>query len=174
MGYALFAAQKINYSNLVFNYQMQLDVISQKMLALTEYAANIADGRYSIEDYCNSTYSDPSNFVAFNSNQSEYVNAADEKYNFGTIAASNIPDFDESNEEHQAQYSSIYASLQDKYAKEYADQITKQLEVEEHKLELQKNKIETKLTAAQKQLEQIEQAEGQAIEKATPKYAGLG
>ena len=174
MGYALFAAQKINYSNLVFNYQMQLDVISQKMLALAEYAANISDGSYSIEDYCSSTYSDPTNFVMFNSNQSEYVATADEKYNFGTIASSNIPDFDESNEEHQVQYNSIYTALQDKYAKEYANQISKQLAVEEQKLEMQKKKIETKLTAAEKILEQVEQAEASAIEKATPKFAGLG
>ena len=40
--------------------------------------------------------------------------------------------------------------------------------------DIQQKKIETQLTAAQSQLQAVEQAEGKAIENATPKFAGVG
>ena len=39
---------------------------------------------------------------------------------------------------------------------------------------MQQKKIESQLSAAQSQLQAVEEAEGQAIEKATPKYNGVG
>jgi hypothetical protein len=46
--------------------------------------------------------------------------------------------------------------------------------VEEQAVELEVKRLDTMVTALQKQLEAVEQAEGQAIDRATPKFAGLG
>ena len=57
---------------------------------------------------------------------------------------------------------------------QYSQQITKKLELQEEQLDLQQQKIQTELSVAQSQLEAVQQAEGQAIKNATPKYNGVG
>ncbi len=46
--------------------------------------------------------------------------------------------------------------------------------VQEQALEVEVKRLDTKVTALQKQLEAVEQAEGKAIDRATPKFSGLG
>ena len=45
---------------------------------------------------------------------------------------------------------------------------------EEQAIEMQVKRCDTMVTALQKQLEAVEQAEGQAIDRATPKFGGVG
>lgn len=57
------------------------------------------------------------------------------------------------------------------------DDITRQIytvSVQEQALEVEVKRLDTKVTALQKQLEAVEQAEGKAIDRATPKFSGLG
>ena len=57
------------------------------------------------------------------------------------------------------------------------DAITRQIytvSVQEQALEVEVKRLDTKVTALQKQLEAVEQAEGKAIDRATPKFSGLG
>ena len=49
-----------------------------------------------------------------------------------------------------------------------------QVSVKENALEMEVKRLDTQVTALQKQLEAVEQAEGAAIDRATPKFAGLG
>ena len=44
----------------------------------------------------------------------------------------------------------------------------------ENALEMEVKRLDTMVTALQKQLEAVEQAEGQAIDRATPKFKGVG
>lgn len=46
--------------------------------------------------------------------------------------------------------------------------------VMENALEMEVKRLDTMVTALQKQLEAVEQAEGAAIDRATPKYKGVG
>ncbi len=46
--------------------------------------------------------------------------------------------------------------------------------VSETAIEMTVKRLDTMVTALQKQLEAVEQAEGQAIDRATPKFKGLG
>lgn len=46
--------------------------------------------------------------------------------------------------------------------------------VEEEAIEVEVKRLDTKVTALQKQLDAVEQAESGAIDRATPKFAGLG
>jgi hypothetical protein len=176
MGYALFAAQKINYSNLVFNYQMQLNEISDERIQLAEFIANISDGQVTGDELT----SDPTNlesYISYINDSNSYVTAnieGDETAGISAIDINNLAQSQYGENVTAEQIATIQASLVSSFQEKYAKYYQKQLEVEDQKLEAKQKKIETKLTAAQKQLEQIEQAEGQAIEKATPKYAGLG
>ena len=45
---------------------------------------------------------------------------------------------------------------------------------QEQAIEVEVKRLDTKVTAIQKQLEAVEQAEGKAIDRATPKFSGLG
>lgn len=49
-----------------------------------------------------------------------------------------------------------------------------QASVEENAIEMTVKRLDTMVTALQKQLEAVEQAEGKAVDRATPKFAGLG
>ena len=46
--------------------------------------------------------------------------------------------------------------------------------VKENAIEMEVKRLDTKVTALQKQLEAVEQAESQAIDRATPKFQGVG
>ncbi len=49
-----------------------------------------------------------------------------------------------------------------------------QVSVAENAIEMTVKRLDTQVTALQKQLEAVEQAEGKAIDRATPKFAGIG
>ena len=49
-----------------------------------------------------------------------------------------------------------------------------QVGVKEQAIELEVKRLDTMVTALQKQLEAVEEAEGQAIDRATPKFGGVG
>ena len=46
--------------------------------------------------------------------------------------------------------------------------------VKENAIETEVKRLDTKVTALQKQLEAVEEAEGSAIDRATPKFKGVG
>ena len=46
--------------------------------------------------------------------------------------------------------------------------------IKENAIEMEVKSLDTEVTALQKQLEGVEQAEGQAINRATPKFGGVG
>ncbi len=49
-----------------------------------------------------------------------------------------------------------------------------QVSVKENAIEMEVKRLDTQVTALQKQLEAVEEAEGQAIDRATPKFNGVG
>ena len=49
-----------------------------------------------------------------------------------------------------------------------------QTSIKENAIEMEVKRLDTKLTALQKQLEKIEEAEGKGIEGATPQFNGIG
>lgn len=88
-------------------------------------------------------------------------------------------------------YDKMASSTSDKERQKYEDEINKkqsqfdrQLEainkkiylvgVKENAIEMEVKHLDTQVTAVQKQLEAVEQAESAAIDRATPKFKGLG
>ena len=88
-------------------------------------------------------------------------------------------------------YDKMASSTSDKERQKYEDEINKkqsefdrQLEainkkiylvgVKENAIEMEVKHLDTQVTAVQKQLEAVEQAESAVIDRATPKFKGLG
>lgn len=172
MGYSLFARRKIYYTNLIYTLNAQLDNITQQKNSLISFSANIADGKVTVDEIA----SDPTNFnnyAEYLSGAEAYINTADDEGGaatsigeIGTMAANQ-----NNNEEYLA---AIAEMLNESVNQEYANQYSKKLEALENQLDMQQKRIETKLTAAEKQLDAVEEAEGNAIDRSTPKFSGVG
>ncbi len=171
MAYALFANRKIYYTNLVFTLQQKLDNISQQKQSLLNFSANISDGVVTVDEIASdaTNYNNYTNFLA---GADAYASTADDEGGAATTTGA-IGDLalaqNDSEEYIQAVAEMINQSVNTAYAKQYS----KQLEAQENELDMQQKKIETQLTAAQQELQSIEQAEGNAISQATPKYSGV-
>ena len=66
--------------------------------------------------------------------------------------------------------------LEEKFKKE-EDVINRQIyqvSIKENAIEMEVKRLDTKITAVQKQLEAVEEAEGAGIDRATPKFNGIG
>ncbi|MBQ3642057.1 hypothetical protein II906_09070 [bacterium] len=173
MGYALFANRKVMYTRQLADLQTQLDVITEKRTELSNYASSIEDGLVSVDEMFN----DMGNYEAYTQYQAgleQFVNSG-----YGTVVDSNGNAVDlatmyygpNATEEQR-----LYLQQQqfNETAKQYGKYIARQIENQEKEIDMQEKKIETKIAAVQKQLEAVEQAEGQAIDRATPKYNGVG
>ena len=172
MGYSMFARRKIYYTNLMFLLNSQLDNIMQQKNSLLSFSANISDGKVTVEEIAG----DPANF----NNYSEFLQGADAYINtpddeggaatsigeIGSIAATQ-----NNNQEYLA---AVAEMLNQSVNQEYANQYCKRLEAYENQLDMQQQRIESKLTAVEKQYESVKEAEGQAIERSTPKFNGVG
>ncbi len=82
----------------------------------------------------------------------------------------------ETNSEERAATNTQIEALQLRFDNEN-DRINRQIyqtSVAENAIEMTVKRLDTMVTALQKQLEAVEQAEGKAIDRATPKFAGLG
>ncbi len=172
MGYALFANRKIYYTNLVFTLQSKLDNIMQQKQSILNFSANIADGKVTVDEIAGDA-TNFNNYAEYLQGADAYVNTADDEGGaatsigeIGSMAASQ-----NNNEEYLA---SIAELLNQSVNEEYSKQYNKKLEALENQLDMQQKKLETQLSVAQSQLQAVEQAEGQAIQNATPKYNGVG
>lgn len=172
MGYALFANRKLYYTNLIFTLQSRLDNIMQEKNRVLTFSANISDGIVSVEELAQ----DPANFanyVEFLNGAAAYKDADEADGGMGT-RVSEIGSVAYNQNPSEENLAAIAELLDTAVNELYVKQTNKQLEVYENQLDMEQKKIETKLTAAQNELKAIEQAEGQAIENATPKYTGVG
>lgn len=172
MGYALFANRKIMLTNLVFTLQCKLDNIMQQKQSLINFSANISDGKVTVEEIA----SDPTNFnnyAEYLQGADAYINTADDEGGAAT-SIGEIGSLAQEQNNSEEYLASIAAMLNEAVNQEYAKQYNKKLEALENQLDMQQKKIETQLTAAQNELQAVEQAEGKAIENATPKYNGVG
>ena len=169
MGYALFASRKIYYVNMINNLNNQLDNILQTKQSLMTLSANIADGKITIDEIA----SDPANlnnYLGFIQGSTAFKES--DQGSGDTVGT--ISGFLTGKEYSPQEVAALSQLLDQSLGAEYAKQQQKRLLPEESQLDMQQKRIETKLAAAQQQLQAVEQAEGQAIQQSTPKFAGLG
>lgn len=172
MAYGLFCRKKIYLTNLVFTLQTQLDNIMTQKQKMLDFTANIADGKVTAEELAG----DPTNFNNYGEflmGYDAFINTSDDEGGAAsTIGSIGSVAMDEnSNEEYLA---AIAEMLNQSVSTEYAQAYSKKIDAMENQLDLQQKRIETKLSAAEKQLQATEEAEAKAIERSTPKYDGVG
>ena len=179
MGYALFASRKIMYTNLVNTLQMKLDNIMMQKQSLLTFSANISDGQITAEEVANDL-TNLTNYNDYNTAYASYdpytqdangniISLRDYTQQQAELASANMDD-ETAAAYIQSQMYSAEKSIADSFSKQY----TKKLEALENQLDLEQERIESQLTVAEKQLEAVEEAEGKAIDRATPKYNGVG
>lgn len=177
MGYALFSSRKLYYTDLIFQLQQKLDKIAQERQDLLEYSSSIADGVVTSDELANDL-GNMDNYAQYNAGLQQYqlanpfmASTTDENGNTTSIDIATYIYGENATAEQQILAQQYYNNS---LAEKYAQNIQKQLNAIDNKLEIQQKKIETQLSAAQSQLQAVESAEGQAIQSATPKFTGVG
>ncbi len=175
MGYALFANRKIFLTNSLNMLQLQLDAIMQQKQSLLQFSANIADGYVTAEEMA----SDASNMPYYENyfmgldqyGSSDQVNEAS-----GRVADQARGELGENSDAvtEQSYLMNIQSLFDQEVREKYSEAEMKKIAVQENKLDMQQKKLETQISAVQNQLKAVEEAEGQAIERSTPKYNGVG
>ena len=169
MGYALFANRKLFYTHLVHQLQTELDMVTRKKMNLLTYSANLSDGAVTWEEMASDAdnYYLYKNFLACCQARNDSDESIQSVFDEILTGAAN----DGCSEE---DIQLFRQAIENSANVQYSQQITKQLEAQEEQLDLQQQKIQSELTVAQSQLQAVEQAEAKAIERATPKYNGVG
>ena len=146
MGYALFAQRKLVLDGQLNNAQLQQTQRSNEQYALATQTLSLQQ-----------------QLTSMNASQSNELAAL-----YADLASAD-----------SGMRDSINAAINEKQAEFEAevDQINReiyQVSVKENAIEMEVKRLDTMVTALQKQLEAVEEAEGSAIERATPKFNGVG
>ena len=147
MGYALFAQQKISLTG-------QVNSVSLQQTQRSNEQYNIATRSLSLEQKMSSLQVSQATELADLYNDLASADGSDARAKIDAKIS-------EKENEFQAEQ----------------DNINKQIylvSIKENAIEMEVKRLDTRLSALQKQLEAIEDAEGDGIDKATPKFKGVG
>ena len=147
MGYALFAQRKLVLDGQLNNAQLQQTQRSNEQYALATQTLSLQQ-----------------QLTSMNASQSSELAAKYEE----------LAEAD--NEDDRARINAEIKAKELEFEKE-VDDINRQIyqvSVKENAIEMEVKRLDTMVTALQKQLEAVEEAEGAAIDRATPKFKGVG
>ena len=147
MGYALFAQRK-----LVLDMQLNCAQLQQTQRSNEQY--NLAVHNLGLQQQLSSQQASQAGELAA---EYEKLSKADDENERAKIDATIQKLMQKHKQENDAINQEIY-----------------QVGVKEQAIELEVKRLDTMVTALQKQLEAVEDAEGKAIDRATPKFKGLG
>lgn len=147
MGYAVFAQRKVVLTSRLNSYQLQLMQMDDRQFALATDGTDLDMQLSSI-------------------NQAQSTELSD-LYKSLTVA-----DNDDAKDEIRAQIEEV----KNKYATwtEEINQENYEISQKENMIEMQKKRLETQITKISQELEAVEKAEQDGIQRANPKYSGLG
>ena len=171
MGYALFAQRKVQLTGQLNLVQLQQTQRSNEQYLLATQTLSLQQQMTSLQsaqsldlaelyELLSKTTEDGLNKDEFE-NTDEYSQTAQELINSG------------------ADREQINAKIKEKEAEFEAelDEINREIylvSVKENAIEMEVKRLDTQVSALQKQLEAVEEAEGSAIDRATPKFKGVG
>ena len=147
MGYALFAQRKIALDGQLNNAQLQQTQRSNEQYALATQTLSLQQ-----------------QLTSMNASQSGELAEL-----YGQLAEA-------STEEARNRINAEIQQKENEFEQE-VDSINReiyQVSVKENAIEMEVKRLDTMVTALQKQLEAVEEAEGAAIDRATPKFNGVG
>ena len=147
MGYALFAQKKLVLSGVINSVQLQQTQRSDEQLALSTRTLSLQSRVTNIQS---------SQAAELGVLYTELASAtdSDERASINALI-----------EASQASFDGELAGI---------NQQIYQTSIKENAIEMEVKRLDTKLTALKKQLEKIEEAEGDGIEKSTPQFKGIG
>ena len=147
MGYALFAQRKIVLDGQLNSVQLQQTQRSNEQYALATQTLNLQQQLTSMNAAQSNELASLYGALASttNSNSRDSINAQ----------------IQQKQQEFQAEVDSINREIY-------------QVSVKENAIEMEVKRLDTMVTALQQQLDAVEEAEGKAIERATPKFNGVG
>lgn len=160
MGYALFAQRKVVLTG-------NLNAVSLQQTQRSNEQYMLATDSLSLQQQMTSLQASQANVLA----------ALYKKLSEVGSDVENPTDNDFNNFENER--ASINAQIQEQEQKNQAelDTINRKIylvSVKENALEMQIKRLDTQISSLQKQLEAVEDAEGSAIDRATPKFNGVG
>ena len=147
MGYALFAQRKLVLDGVVNSVQLQQTQRSDEQLRLSTNTLTLQSQVSNIQAGQSSELGDLYN-------QLSSANDSNARQSINNVIEARQREFER---EIQRINNKIYMTS-----------------IKENAIEMEVKRLDTKLTALQKQLEKIEEAEGNGIEKATPQFNGIG
>ena len=147
MGYALFAQKKLVLSGLINSVQLQQAQRSDEQIRLST-------NTLTLQSRVSNTQAGQAAELGELYNQLASANDSNERQNINNQIEARQRFFDA---EIQSINNQIY-----------------QTSIKENAIEMEVKRLDTKLTALKKQLEKIEEAEGEGIDKATPQFKGIG
>lgn len=145
MGYALFAQRKLVLDGQLNNAQLQQTQRSNEQYALATQTLSLQQ-----------------QLTSMNTSQSGELAGL-----YGDLAEAE-------SEDARATVNALIKQKEEEYESEI-DAINReiyQVSVKENAIEMEVKRLDTMVSALQKQLEAVEEAEGDAIDRATPKYGG--
>lgn len=183
MGYALFAQRKLVLTSQLNSKQLQQTQRANEQYALATRTASLQQELISLGA---SQASELSEYYGLLANVQADGSVVDRTYDPNNAAAQDIDQSAQlaalnitQGQDAASTRANIQAAIENielKFAQE-EEKINRKLyevSIKENAIEMEVKRLDTEVTAIQKQLEAIQEAEGQGIDKATPKFKGLG
>ena len=171
MGYALFAQRKIQLTGNLNLVTLQQTQRSNEQYLLATQTLSLQQQMTSIQSAQSLELAELYELLANSTEEGLDEDFDPDQDEFSDFANELIDD--------DANREQINAAIQQKEAEFEAelDQMNRQIylvSVKENAIEMEVKRLDTQVSALQKQLEAVEEAEGSAIDRATPKFKGVG
>ncbi len=179
MGYALFAQRKITLTGQLNSVSLQQTQRSNEQYLLASDTLSLQQQMTSLQSAQSLELSDLYKLLSYSSKDGGFESALEDgettndtyeellsiasKYDLTSTA-----DRDQINAKIKEKESDYQAELDDINRDIYV------VSVKENAIEMEVERLDTQVTSLQKQLEAIEEAESDAIDRATPKFNGVG
>ena len=171
MGYALFAQRKIQLTGNLNLVTLQQTQRSNEQYLLATQTLSLQQQMTSIQSAQSLELAELYELLANSTEEGLDEDFDPDQDEFSDFANELIDD--------DANREQINAAIQQKEAEFEAelDQMNRQIylvSVKENAIEMEVKRLDTQVSSLQKQLEAVEEAEGSAIDRATPKFKGVG
>ena len=171
MGYALFAQRKVQLTGNLNLVTLQQTQRSNEQYLLATQTVSLQQQMTSIQSAQSLELAELYELLANSTEEGLDEDFDPDQDEFSDFANELIDD--------DANREQINAAIQQKEAEFEAelDQMNRQIylvSVKENAIEMEVKRLDTQVSSLQKQLEAVEEAEGSAIDRATPKFKGVG
>lgn len=177
MGYALFAQNKLVFTAQLNSVNLQQTQRSNEQMQLATHTLSLQQRMSSIQSSQSAQLADLYELLSYSRGNDETG------FDFSGLSAEEQKRLREVRQTYRlsanASRDNVNAKINEVEQKfnQELDEINRQIylvSIKENAIEMEVKRLDTRISAIQKQLEAIEEAEGDAIDRATPKFKGVG